>query len=541
MANQLAMDKAQAVKHLHQAGYSERRIAEQLGISRNAVRSHLVRKGVAMEQDGPKGTKAPTGLALTGSDEPKGTKALTGSEALPGEGTKVVAQDSLSGEMGFLSASQCEPYRQVILQKLELGLTAQRIYQDLASEHGFAAKYHSVRRFVAKLSASTEPPFRRLECEPGAEMQVDFGTGARCENRDGKLIKTHVFRAILSHSRKGFSESVTRLTVESFIRVLENAFWRLGGVPKVVVFDNASCAVKHADWYDAELHPKIVEFCQHYGFALVPTRPRTPRHKGKTERGVGYVQDNGLKGKEFESLAAQNVYLDHWEATVADTRIHGTTKKHVGKLFEEVERPLLGALPCERFPFFEEGRRIVSRDGHIAVNQAYYSVAPEYVGGEVWVRWNSHTLRVLNSRMETITTHCTHEKGRFSTHAEHIVPEKIHGIEKGVEFLLKKVRFLGSHAARWAELLIEQRGVQASRSLLGLLSLSKKFSADELNRACDVAWRAKATNYRAIKRLLENSQAAAQQTLDFLDEHPIIRPVSEYGQFVRQALQGKGS
>ncbi len=51
----------------------------------------------------------------------------------------------------------------------------------------------------------------------------------------------------LSYSRKGFSESVTRLTVESFIRVLENAFWRLGGVPNVVVFDAASCAVKHAE------------------------------------------------------------------------------------------------------------------------------------------------------------------------------------------------------------------------------------------------------------------------------------------------------
>jgi hypothetical protein len=63
------------------------------------------------------------------------------------------------------------------------------------------------------------------------------------------------------------SEAVTRLTDERFIQVLENAFWRLGGVPKVVVFDNGSFAVKHADWYDAEHHPKFVDFCKHYGFA----------------------------------------------------------------------------------------------------------------------------------------------------------------------------------------------------------------------------------------------------------------------------------
>jgi hypothetical protein len=369
-------------------------------------------------------------------------------------------------------------------------------------------------------------------------MQVDFGTGARCKNHEGNLVKTYVFRAVLSHSRKGYSEAVRQMTVERFIQVLENAFWRLGGVPKVVVFDNGSCAVKQADWYDAELHPKINDFCKHYQFALVPTRPRTPRHKGKIERGIGYVKNNALKSKVFDSLAAQNEHLDHWESTVADTRIHGTTKKHVGHVFKQVELATLQPLPQERFPFYEEGRRKVSRDGHIAVKHAFYSAPPEYMGSEVWVRWNSKMLRILNDRMEVIATHCTKERGRFSTLDEHIVPEKIHGIEKGLQYLLRKVRFLGASAARWAELLIEERGVQAARSLQGLLSLSKKFSSDDMNRACDLAWRSKATNYRAIKRLLENRHAASQQTLDFIEEHPIIRPVSEYGQFIRKATQG---
>lgn len=514
MANQLAMDKVQAVKHLEQLGYSERRIADQLGISRTAVRNHLGRNRA-------KDTKAPTG-----SEIPKDTKAPAGSVA-----TSDVAMNPVSN-------SECEPYRDAILEMLARGLTAQRIYQDLQSEHGFSASYYSVRRYVSRLSESTDPPFRRLECEPGEQMQVDFGTGARCKNHEGKLIKTNVFRAVLSHSRKGYSEAVTRMTVERFIQVLENSFWRLGGVPKVVVFDNGSCAVKHADWYDAELHPKIIDFCKHYGFALVPTRPRTPRHKGKIERGIGYVKSNALKGTIFESLAAQNEHLAHWESAVADTRIHGTTKKQVGQCFEEHERSSLQPLPRERFPYYEEGRRKVSRDGHIAVKHAFYSVPPEYLGYEVWVRWNSKLVRVLNDRMETIATHCTKERGRFSTLDEHIVPEKIHGIEKGMQYLLRKVRFLGASATRWAELLIEERGVQAARSLQGLLSLSKKFSSDDMNRACDLAWRSKATNYRAIKRLLENRQSASQQTLDFIEDHPIIRPVSEYEQFIRRAIQG---
>ena len=179
------------------------------------------------------------------------------------------------------SRSLCSAYQPTILAKLEQGLTAQRIYQDLCEEQGFTGKYSSVRRFVQRLQQRRPLPFRRLEVEPGYEMQVDYGSGARCLDAEGKLRRTHVFRLVLSYSRKGYSEAVWRLTTESFIRSLENAFWALGGVPKVVVFDNAPSVVQDASWYDPELHPKIVEFCRHYHFTLLPTRPRTPRHKGK--------------------------------------------------------------------------------------------------------------------------------------------------------------------------------------------------------------------------------------------------------------------
>ena len=113
---------------------------------------------------------------------------------------------------------------------------------------------------------------------------------------------------------------------------------------------------------------------------ILPTKPYTPRHKGKIESGVNYVQENGLKGHGFTSLEEENEHLLHWETTVADTRIHGTIRKQVGKLFQEVERAALQPLPMERFPFFQEGKRIVHRDGHVEVAKAYYSVPPEYLG-----------------------------------------------------------------------------------------------------------------------------------------------------------------
>ena len=139
MSNQLAMDKLLAIQNLASRGMSERRIAATLGISRKAVRRHLGR-------DGSKETKAPTGEAPTGSEGSKETKAPTGSE--PGQ------EGSPAG-----SRSLCAAYHSVIVEKLEQGLTAQRIFQDLQEEQGFAGRYPSVRRYVALLEAKTELPF----------------------------------------------------------------------------------------------------------------------------------------------------------------------------------------------------------------------------------------------------------------------------------------------------------------------------------------------------------------------------------------------
>lgn len=71
--------------------------------------------------------------------------------------------------------------------------------------------------------AATHPQaVQRLECAPGEEAQVDFGLGAPILV-DGRKRRSWVFRVVLSHSRKGYSEAVFQQTTEVFIRCLENA------------------------------------------------------------------------------------------------------------------------------------------------------------------------------------------------------------------------------------------------------------------------------------------------------------------------------
>lgn len=528
MANQLKMALIETILTLRQRGWSLRRIGRELGVNRETVARHLQRAhqqskpanaplGSAPEADGAKPANAPLG---SGPDSSDASPGLAPVPEAPARGR----------------SSECEPWRAVILAKLELGLSAQRIYQDLVTGHGFTSKYPSVRRFVRQLNPAPAWPFRRLEYPAGEEAQVDFGSGAPIVTAEGRRRRTYVFRIVLSHSRKAYSEAVYRQTTEDFIRCLENAFWHFGGVPQRLVLDNLKAAVTRADWFDPDLNPKVRAFAQHYGLVLWPTRPYLPRHKGKVERGVDYVQENGLKGHTFPSLEEQNRFLLHWEQTVADTRLHGTTRQQVGKVFTEVERAALQPLPLERFPFFHEGQRTVHRDGHVEVDKAYYSVPPEYLGRRLWVRWDARLVRVFNDRWESVAVHVKHEPGRFSTQPQHLVSAKISGIERGAVWLLGQVRRLGPQSTLWAEAVIQTRGVEGVRVLQGLLSLAKRHAGAAIEHACAVAHSYGSYRLKTIRSLIER-QAPAQEQFAFLEEHALIRPLSEYTQFVHVSFQ----
>ena len=155
-----------------------------------------------------------------------------------------------SDEANERSRSLCELYRETILEKLGQGLSAQRIFQDLREEYGLGHSYVGVKRYVRHLSSSRTLPFRRMECSPGEEAQVDFDTGAPLIGPDVKRKKTYVFRIVISYSRKAYSEDVDRQATENFVRCLEHAFSHFGGVPKTLVIDNLRAAVSKADWYD---------------------------------------------------------------------------------------------------------------------------------------------------------------------------------------------------------------------------------------------------------------------------------------------------
>jgi len=536
--NQLKMDIQQAINALSRSGWSQRRIARELDIDRETVARY---RRLARQAEEPKPAVPPAGSASTpepnpaippaGSEhaaEPNPAISPTGSEGTSSPATQPNPAISPAGSKAG-RVSHCAPFESYIKSGLDAGLTAQRIYQDLVSEQKFEGSYDSVKRFARQLEHARPLPFRRLETEPGQEAQVDFGQGAWVVE-NGKRRRPHVLRVVLSHSRMGYTEAFWRQTTENFIRGLENSFRHFGGVVATLVIDNLRAAVKKVDWFEPELNPKVVSFCEHYGTLIMPTKPAMPRHKGKVEAGVDYVQENALAGKQFDSLGAQNLHLAHWESTVADTRIHGTTRQQVGRHFLAVEKPALRPLPASLFPCFNEAPRTVHRDGYVEVDHAYYSAPPEYVRRQVWARWDAKMVRLFNERMQPIAVHVVAEPGRFQTDQAHIHDHKRTLIERGADWILDRCRLLGQGAGTWAEQLYQQRGPECLRVLQGLLALAEKHPVPQLNQACQLALTHGAWRLRDLRELL--ARPVAQEQFAFLEVHPLIRDLKTYDNLV---------
>ena len=239
MANNLEVDKQTTIGALKKQGWSQRRIARELGIDRETVARYWhapPSPKPAISTPGDWGT-APSADSKPAISTPGDLAAASSPVfSLPDAGTMAAMPPvSISSPCG--RQSLCEPFAQTIQVKVEAGLTAQRIYQDLVVEHAFAHSYQAVKRFVRRLKKVLPRRVHRIEVQPGEEAQVDFGLGAPLVDECGRRRRTWIFRIVLSYSRKAYSEAVLHQDTETFIRALENAFRHFKGVPRCLNVD----------------------------------------------------------------------------------------------------------------------------------------------------------------------------------------------------------------------------------------------------------------------------------------------------------------
>src|SRR5690606_3394703 len=178
-----------------------------------------------------------------------------------------------------------------------------------------------------------------------------------------------------------------------------------------------------------------------------------------------------LKGKKFESIEAQNAWLEHWEERWAAPRIHGRKKRQVLAIFAE-EQPYLKPLPAQRFRYFKQETRTVDDAGLVQVSAAYYSALPAQLYTEVVVRIYEHEIEILDDVGEVLRRHKTVARGQMQ------LPEadRLFNPSRETARLLAKVHKIGPQSSALAREIFARRGRPGQRAIYGITNLARHYA-----------------------------------------------------------------
>jgi transposase len=533
VSNVLNEEKKQQVIALGRLGWSLRKIQKAIGIRRETAADYLRAAGIGLRPPGAWGRSAPAKPANEVTPDPQAAKPANGDEVTPDSGA-VLASDPAVTVNASAGRSACEPHRETIELELSKGRNAKGIWQDLVDSSGFAGGYQSVKRFIRQLRGKSLPEACAvIETAPGEESQVDYGSGPMVRDSDsGKYRRTRLFVLTLGYSRKAVRLLVFGSSSQIWAQLHEKAFRRLGGVTRLVVLDNLREGVLKPDIYDPALNPLYRDALAHYGAAALACHVNHPDRKGKVESGVGHAKKTPLKGKRFESLEEAQAYLDHWEETWADTRIHGTTKRQVSAMFAE-EKPTLLPLPLEPFRYYQYGKRTVNLDGCVEVDAAYYSAPPGWIGRQVQVQWDVRHIRLLDPQTgRLLREHLPQVRGKHRIKDE----DRPRRTPPGTQHLLLRAGRAGSQIGALCRGMHEELGQEAVRRIQGVLALTKKYGPAMVDNACAVALEIGVSNYQFVRRYLERGP---QLPLSLRQVDPLIRELTEYRDFIQSKTQEK--
>lgn len=344
-------EDVQAMLKLASLGWGAKRIAAELGCSRNTVRKYLRQGGWEPYQ-------------------------------APAKGSRLSGLEEWLAERFRRHRGNCDVVR-----------------QDLLRERGVQVSLRTVERAVAHLRReilAESVATIRFESAPGDQLQIDFGSVRVLV--DGEETRIYLFVATLGYSRRQYVTAFQHERQSAWLQGLEGAFRYFGGVPRELLLDNARALVHdhNVKTREVKFNERFHAFCHYWGVSPRACAPYRARTKGKDERSVGYVKRNAIAGHSFSSMEHLQSHLLRWMRDVSDVRIHGTTGEPPVVRFDRDERAKLRPLQLKA-PFLQvrELSRRVHSDACVEVDTNRYSVPWRLIGESVTVVIAERQVKVL--------------------------------------------------------------------------------------------------------------------------------------------------
>ncbi|SDI42033.1 Transposase [Alteribacillus persepolensis] len=284
--------------------------------------------------------------------------------------------------------------------------TAKRMYQQLKKFHSFEGSERSVRKYVSRrkkeLTEYDQEAALPLESIPGT-AQVDFGTAPF--DYGGRDIDLPFLVMSFPYSNTFYFQVFPSENTECLLEGLQRMFHYMGGVPKIIRFDNLSPAVKKIySKGNRELTDTFERFVLHYGFAYEFCNPGKGNEKGHVESMVKYIRNNYLlPACTITDLDLFNKTL--WTMAEDDReRLHYKRDIMLTDLYEEEKTNWLFP-PGKPFECVRYETCKADKYGFISVDGKQYSTSPRFAKQRVRVCISYDAIMIVNEAQEVIVRH----------------------------------------------------------------------------------------------------------------------------------------
>ncbi|HLN09449.1 MAG TPA: IS21 family transposase, partial [Xanthobacteraceae bacterium] len=298
-------------------------------------------------------------------------------------------------------ACAIDPYVPFVTQTLERfpTLTASRLFV-MVRERGYQGSASQFRHRVALLRPRRRTEaYLRLRTLPAEQAQVDWGHfGHLVIGRARRPLMAFVM--VLSYSRQIYLRFFLDARMPSFLAGHAGAFAAMGGVARVILYDNLKSAVLERQMDAIRFHPTLLAFAAHHRFEPRPVAPARGNQKGRVERAIRYVRDAFFAARRFTDLADLNAQAAAWSwGLAADRPCPEEASISVRTAFAQ-EQPLLLPLPADAFACQERVEVHIGKTAYARFDLNDYTVPHTHVQRTVVVLADTERVRILDGTTE---------------------------------------------------------------------------------------------------------------------------------------------
>ena len=406
------------------------------------------------------------------------------------------------------------------------GVTLERLWQEYRDEHPDGYSYSQLC-YHFQVWRSTSEITMHMDHKVGDKVFIDF-SGKHLQivdKKSGEIKDVEVFVAVLGASQYTYVEAVASQKKHDWIKVNQNTFHYFGGVPRAIVPDCLKTAVQKANKYEPDINPEYVDFASHYQTTILPARPNAPKDKALVEGAVRIVYVRvfaALRNRIFYNLEELN------QAILYELEKHNNTpmqrlKISRKELFNEMEKAVMKPLPAEKYVIRNFKSLKAQFNYHIYLNddKHYYSVPYRHRRKQLRVIYTDSIVEIFYKNQRIAFHKRSRIANGYTTQKDHMPSNHKIVSDWNPQRLMKWAAKIGEYVEAVISHILanRQHPEQAYKVCLGVLSLSKKYDHQRLNKACQRAIYFNHYSYKGIKNILENGLEDYQ--LDCFPSMPI--------------------